>query len=208
MRSLNNKGIALVTAMMMTLIILVMIMGLMSMIIMNLKGNTAMKSYRNVTEASYGGSNLVMQSIIPQLYNNYSSASALTNNYSVINMNVIASSACFKQKMTSKTSTWSASCQPGSLDATVNPDITFKLGGVSGQSFTVSSKIVDTIPGVPYPIIPQSGGGGLLLGDGVTDTGSSGVGTNLAHTVYRIEVSGQRTTNPSERTNLSVLYEY
>jgi hypothetical protein len=205
MKPLNNKGIALVTALMMTLISLVIIMGLMTMITMNIKGNAAQKSYRNVTEASYGGSDIVMQTVIPQLYGNIST-STLATNFSLLNMN-FGSSACLKQKMSMNPSKWTA-CAPVTLDATKNPDVTFNLAGGPGQNFTVSSKIVDTTPGVPYPVIPQSGGGGKLLGDGTTEPGSSGIGANLPHTVYRIEVSGQRSTNPSERTNLSVLYEY
>jgi hypothetical protein len=70
----------------------------------------------------------------------------------------------------------------------------------------VYSKVTDTVEGVPYPPQP-TGGQGELFGGGVTES-SGPTTTNLSHYVYRIEVSGERTANPTEKSNLSVLYEY
>jgi hypothetical protein len=202
MSPLNNKGIALVTALMLTLITLVIILGIMYTITNNIQSSAANKSYRNVSEATYGGTNLVVQDIIPRLFQNVSTATlGDIHNYKGLGM-LFGSSACIRTKLLNPVSAWGlCSSVP---NAKTQPDIQFKLGSTSGQSYTVYSKIIDTVPGVPYPTAPA---GGQLLGGGVTES-SSATTTNLNHYVYRIEVAGENTVNPTQKTNLSVLYEY
>lgn len=204
MRSLNNKGMALITALMLTMITMVIIMGIMSMISANAKRSAAQKTYRNVVEASYGGADVVMQDLLPRLFSNIST-SIIRADYSSLNMQ-LGSSACLRQKMLYSSAGWTA-CSAVNIDPKSQPDMTFKLSGESGKSatsFTVNAKIVDTTPGVPFPPQPV---GGQLLGGGVTDS-SAGSTLSLQHYVYRIEVAGERTINPIEKSNLSVLYEY
>lgn len=207
MRLQNNKGIALITALMFTLITLVIIVGVLSMVNMSSKGGGAMKVYRNVTEASYGGVDIVTQDVIPRLFQNISTSTIMSdyNKSSFNKFMAFGSSACIRQKkeLVNSGSNWSA-CNDTSINPKSNPDMTFKLTGVSNQSFTVYSKIVDTKPGVPYPVAAS---GSRLSGGGVTES-SSGTTMNLAHYVYRIEVTGERSVNPLEQSNISVLYEY
>jgi hypothetical protein len=204
MKSLNNKGIALITALMFTMIIMVIIMGIMTLISDNAKRSAAQKTYRNVIEASYGGADIVMQDILPRLFSNIST-SIIRADYSMLNMQ-LGSSACLRQKMLNSTDGWTA-CSAVNIDPKSQPDMTFNLSGESGKSttnFKVYAKIVDTTPGVPFPPQPA---GGPLLGGGVTDS-SAGTTLSLQHYVYRVEVAGERSINPAEKSNLSVLYEY
>lgn len=196
----NNKGIALITALMLTLITLVIILGVMLTISNNTKSSGANKTYRNVTEAAYGGADLVIQDIIPRMMA-FNNISTIKSDYSLLSLN-FGSSACVRTKLNNSVAGWGA-CS-SNLNPKVQPDMRFNLTGSSGQPFTVYSKIVDTIPGVQYPPTPA---GGTLTGGGVTES-SSGTTTNLNHYVYRIEVSGERTNNPSEKSDISVLYEY
>jgi hypothetical protein len=203
MRLLNNKGIALITVLMLTLITLVIILGILTLITNNTKLSGARKTYRNVTEAAYGGADLVMQDIIPRAFTNFTNFSTvIKSDYSAIEMQ-LGSSACLRQKLKNDANDWAA-CSGMNNNPKTQPDMTFKLNGASGQSFTVYSKIIDTTPGVPYPSAPS---GGQLIGGGVAES-SSGTTTNLSHYVYRIEVAGEQTVNPSEMSNISVLYEY
>ena len=215
MNNLNNKGIALVTSLMLTLITMVIIMGLFFNITQSIKMSAAQKAYRNVTEASYGGADLMMQDIIPRLFLNGTTNDAmttimntLTSEYNAstlakMNMTFLASNACLRTKLNNITTTGWGACS-SDPNPKKSPDMTFKLAGSSGQSFTIYSKIVDTIPGVKYP-----DSGAVLLGQGVTeDLILVAQIQKLAHYVYRIEVAGERTTNASERSNISVLYEY
>jgi len=203
MRPLNDKGIALITVLMLTLITLVIILGILTLITRNTKLSGARKIYRNVTEAAYGGADLVMQDIIPRAFTNFTNFSTvIKSDYSRIKMQ-LGSSACLRQKLNNDANGWAA-CSGVHNDPKTQPDMTFKLAGVSGQSFIVYSKIIDTIPGVPYPSPPT---GGQLIGGGVAES-SAGTTINLSHYVYRIEVAGELTLNPAEKSNISVLYEY
>lgn len=201
MNPLNNKGIALVTALMLTLITLVIILGVMFVINQNIKLGAAQKRYRNAVEASYGGVDIVVQDIIPKLFTNISTASLRTT-FSTINMG-FGSSACIRQKLMNKSTAWTT-CTDLSINPRRQPDVTFNLSGVSGQNFTVYSKIVDTVPGVVYQTAPS---GSPLLGGGVAEP-SAGTTMNLAHYVYRVEIAAERSVNPMEKSMLSVLYEY
>src|SRR5450631_1317142 len=202
MEPLNNKGIALVTALMMTMITLVIILGVMTLISNNIKSSAATKSYRNVTEAAYGGADLLLQDVIPRLFNNMSSSVTATlpaaavaagvgindifTDYAVGTNNIsmqFARNACLQQKLNTSVVTGWPLCPGDRINPKTNPDVTFKLRGVSGQDFTVYSKIVDTMVGVPYP--PNTN---QLIGGGVAE-GSGGTTTNLSHYVYRVEIS-------------------
>jgi Tfp pilus assembly protein PilE len=204
MKTLNNKGIALITALMMTLITLVIILGIMTLIANNTKATASHKAYRNATEAAYGGADLVMQDILPRLFQNISTGT-LRSDYSSMHM-LFSTPGCLHTKLNNPVSAWGASCSSSAAtpDPKSSPDMKFDVSGDAGQSYTVYSKIIDTSPGVQYPLAPT---GGQLLGGGVTES-SGPTTTNLAHFVYRIEVTGERTVNAAEKSNLSVLYEY
>ena len=201
MKQLNNRGVALLTALMMTVIMLSIILGVMYLIDQTIKGSAAHKTYRNVVEASYGGADLVSRELIPQRFNNVST-SVLRTSLSFINAQ-IAGSDCLHKKLENSPASWAAAAKcDTAINPKVNPDMKFNLSGVNGQGFTIYSKIIDTTPGVPY-----STGGSQLVGGGVTDS-SAGTTLRLQHFVYRIEVTAERATNPAEKSNISVLYEY
>jgi hypothetical protein len=207
MRRLNNKGIALITALMFTLITLAIVLGVFSLVSQGIKSSASSKTYKNVTEAAYGGANVTMFDILPTLFPLAMGGTVPTGLFANLTNSIgfaYNNPSCLTDKMTKSTAAWASTCDAG-LNPKANPDFTFKLGGVSNQSFKVYTKIVDTIPGVAYP---TSTSGATLLGGGVTES-SAGTTTNLSHYVYRIEVAGERdVANPSEKSKVSVLYEY
>src|SRR5512138_531570 len=69
----NQDGIALITALMFTLISLGMIMALLYYVLAGTRMSGAQKRYRNALEASYGGTEFITKAVIPRLFNNYSS---------------------------------------------------------------------------------------------------------------------------------------
>lgn len=219
MNPLNNKGIALVTSLMLTLITLVIIMGIMFLVTNNMKSSGANQAYRSATEAAFGGADLLVQDVIPRLFANASTGqttlaqrtlgfpnSNLASDYfggTKLNM-AFNSNACIQQKLNSAVSGWTA-CTGDRVNPKISPDVKFSLAGLTAaQGYTVYSKIIDTIPGVPYLPTPPGGG---LIGGGVAES-SGGTTTNLSHFIYRVEITGERTNNPSEKSNISVLYEY
>lgn len=218
----NNKGFALITSLLITMLSLVIVLGILYVVTQGIKTGASQKVYRNAIEASYGGTNLTMHEIIPQLSNailatatpsvtgTNTATASLESMFSGINLDFISTAACLNQKLQFDSSTWTSAICPGTPtsiktnDIKNNPDMTFNLTGPSGSAFTVYSKIVDTIPGTPYMPPPP---GGPLLGGGVTETGGASVSVGR-HYIYRIEVIGQKTTNSSEQGNLTVMYEY
>ncbi len=201
----DEKGMALVTALMFTLICLAMIMTLMYYVLTSTKMSAAQKRYRNSLEASYGGTELVTKTIIPRLFSNYSTGKlsllADLGNPSTIGLTLGPN---LQTKLTKVTTDW------GTASKTVNPkefpDMSFTLKGTSsGEDFTVYSKIVDTVAGVG--LVDASGVDYLDAGQGVAGTSTS-TQTPRTPNIYSIEVQGEKSVNPKEKASLSVLYAY
>jgi hypothetical protein len=219
----NDSGIALITALMITLLSLVIVMSILYVVTQGIKTGASRKVYRNAVEAAYGGTNVMMYELFPRLANailatstpttanTNAMTSSLGTTFSGINLQFGSTGACLNQKLQFASSTWTtASICPGNStsmnpkDIRSSPDMTFQLQGTSGQAFRVYSKIVDTVQGTAY----MSGGPTTpLLGGGVTESAAAQV-VSGRHFVYRIEVVGEKVNNPSEQGNLSVLYEY
>ncbi|MFZ3209203.1 MAG: pilus assembly protein PilX [Geobacteraceae bacterium] len=207
MRYLRNEdGIALLTALMFTLLCLGMIMALLYYVTAGTRMSAAQKSYRNSLEASYGGTEFITKTIIPRLFNNYSGgkASLLTDFGAADKLGLTFTSNALSTKLTTATAEW------GSLSKTVNPkdapDLTFTLKGTnSAGDFKVFTKVVDTVAGVG--LIDTSGIDYLDAGIGVAGSSSS-TATPRTPNIYSIEVQGEKAVNPKEKAALSVLYAY
>ncbi len=201
----NEKGIALVTALMFTLVCLAIIMTLMYYVLTSTKMSAAQKRYRNSLEASYGGTELVTKTIIPALFSNYSGGKvSLLADFGNPSQLGLYLGPDLKTKLNNPTANW------GSASKTVNPkdspDITFSLRGQTTSShFKVYSKIVDTVPGVG--LVDASGIDYLDPGMGTAGTSNSTQSPRTPN-VYSIEVQGEAEVNPKEKAALSVLYAY
>jgi hypothetical protein len=210
----NEKGIALVTALMLTLISLAIVMALMYFVTTGVQVSAANKRYKNVVEAAYGGVSLAVNEFIPSLNNalfgNYSSGvSDLLTKYSSSNIDLaLPSGACLRQKLDNASADW-GTCSK-SLDPKENPDMTFVLksnlaGHTSDAGFKVFTKIVDT------PVkgnTDKADNPNLSKGENITESAEiEGTGVTIP-TTYRVEVRAERETNPKEKSNISVLYAY
>lgn len=202
----NEDGVALLTALMFTLLCLAMIMVLLYYVLAGTRMSAAQKRYRNVLEASYGGVELITKTILPRLFDNYSGGkTSLLSDFGTNNIGLAFPSTGLETKLHKSTAEWG-----GGISKTVNPkdapDITFTLKGsnMSGD-FKVFSKIVDTVVGVG--LIDSSGIDYLDAGIGVAGSSSS-TQTPRTPNIYSIEVQGERAINPKEKANLSVLYAY
>lgn len=210
---LNNKGIALVTALMFTLISLGIVMLLLTSIIQGTRTTAASKAYRSSLEASFGAVDVVAKNLLPTLYQGKTTADLITA-LSGIGLEV-PSGVCFDQKVANPTSLWSScSADNKTLIPTDSPDLTFTLKATNDNvGFKVYTKIVDTrcggdpALGQPCSNSDSSGVDYLDAGGGVT-TSTGTVTPQHRPAYYRIEVQGERATNAKEKTQLSVLYAY
>ncbi len=211
MKKLGNQGFALVTSLMITMISLVIIMGVMMSVTQGTRTTASKRIYKNAIEASYGGAEVIAYEIIPSLSaDTIATVSGrmadLISRFGAGSLNFNVSDACVTAKLRKDSSgtNWTTPCGAASL-TTLDPqlfsDLRYTLGGVGGNRFQVQSAIVDSSPGVDYPADRLGNTGGVV-------SKGSGFKPSLAHFVYRIEVSATSNANSTERSLVSVVYEY
>jgi hypothetical protein len=198
----NEKGIALITALLLTMIALLVMMAVIYMITQGIQVSAAHKRYSTTLEASYGGVEVFTKEIISKSLLSKDSPPSLDP---LLNASFSRYTGCFQKKLNNPTNKWESLGCGGdamTIDPKVTPDTTFLLQGLPSQgNFKIYSKIVDTVPG-------NSDGSGIELlesGAGVA-YGNSGVSPQHVPSLYRVEVQGERENNPKEKARLTVLY--
>jgi hypothetical protein len=83
-----------------------------------------------------------------------------------------------------------------------DPDITFLLQATTKSPFKVYAKIIDTFQGNTDTANNKNLREALNVTDSVAESGQTITSS------YSIEVQTERSTNPQEKANLSVLYAY
>jgi hypothetical protein len=227
----NEKGIALVTSLMITLISLTMILALLYMVTRGIQVSGTQKRYKTVLDAAYGGANLMAKDIMPYVItminsSNFSGSTGLIANlnntgtvaspYTGISLNAYPNSrlsmtlaqTCLQDKLTLATGAWPAAC----TDPTTNsvtappsevPDMTFQLQGAN-TPYTVYAKIVDTKAG------NTSMAGLQLFGSGVSESSNVITPKHLPY-LYTIQIQGQKagdTSVSAVSANVEALYAY
>jgi hypothetical protein len=180
----NEKGFAMVFVLVLAAISLVMTLAMLLMVSRGSFFSGQQKRFRTAVEAGRGGMETMFQ-----LISNRGNTDAL---YTMSNP------AAVQTKLAGTIGTW------GGLDntSTINPavatsyDMTIDLG-----AYRVYAKIVDTVDG-------NSGADEGLIKTAVVNAGSGEVTVVSVPYLYTIEVLSQSTTNATERSKLSILYQY
>ena len=106
----NERGIALVTALLLTLISLTFVMAVLYMLTQGIKTSTSTKHYATALEATYGGVDFFTKDALPQMLTSASSAfnsTTITNLYPTLNMTMPnTSNGCMQAKLTSTSASW------------------------------------------------------------------------------------------------------
>ncbi|MEK6691231.1 MAG: hypothetical protein AABY78_08040 [Nitrospirota bacterium] len=209
----TEKGIALVMVLILSAIALAIMAGLIYMIVSGTQISGIQKRYKTALEAGIGGADITYQFIklrgettstnsFKTLLNTFGLYSDYTTPGACTGTNMLgASFTGLAAKLNAPTSTWvncdsSLTITPGT---TSTYDITFQLG--TGPTYTVYSKIVDTVEG-------NSGGDEGLLKSGVVISNPGEVAVKSIPYLYTIEIDAENTANSAERAKLSVLYQY
>ncbi len=216
----NEKGIALITALLFTLLSLGIVMMLLYIITQGTKITGAQKRYSTALEASYGASELLSKDILPSIFRTYTTATSIATVpalFAGVSL-TIPDSSCLLEKTQNPTSLWdSAVCSPPTKTnlPNVSADMTFNLKALNDPTgYRVYAKIIDTRCGGDVTIAGQtcsnSDSSGIDYLDGAEGvTGGGGiVGTPHKPAYYKIEIQGERASNPKEKSKLSLLYEY
>lgn len=202
----NERGIALITAILLSFVALVVILALMYIVSQGTQVSAANKRYRSALEATYGGAEVFTKDLLPQLLKDINAAPTPLTDIIISNGGAaqLGNSTCVGDKLTKIPGQWQCNADATLEDPKKTPDATFQLRGQAGQpDFNLYAKIIDTQPGnsdasaIDY----------LFSGSGVAYS-NQGMSPQHIPAVYRIEVQGERATDPQEKAKLSVLYAY
>lgn len=230
----NNRGIALVTALMLTLISLTIIMAALYLLCRGTLTSAATKKYNSAMEASYGGVEFFTKDALPELLEAASGGAfaktAITNLYSAnpalnLTMSANVTDACMQIKLTKPSSDWAANdCTADNITSDISQlnnnithkstfDLRFTLPGQPGTSgYNVYTKLVETKEG-NTDTTKLGSSGALLVGSGVARSesqgrgGASGPATKIPY-LFTLQVQGEAASNPLEEKKLTVLYAH
>jgi hypothetical protein len=205
----NEQGVALVTALLLTLISLAIVMAALYFIGQQTELSAAGKRYRNSLEAAHGGGPQVFaREIMPRiLAESTLTLAQLETDYASIGLSMSGVSlACLRQKVTEDTKNWtSCSADNKTSETRVSPDAKFVLKGLPmAPGFVVYSKIVDTQKGNS----DTTGFSDYLDAAAGVASSSSIVTPKHIPAVFRIEVRGERQLKANEHAGLTVLYAF
>ena len=206
----NERGLALATALMLTLISLAIMLAVFYYITLGTQQSAASRRYKSVLEATGGGAEFFSKELLPQVFTG-SGATQMLASYPNVSLSFGGYTSCLKQKLTNSTARWGTTlCGPSARvnDPKVAPDVTFKLNGLPTQpKFNVFAKVVDTVEG--NSDMSGYSNGMLDSGSGVAYAGSSGsISPMHVPALLTIEVQGERETDAKEKARLSVVYSY
>ncbi len=183
----SEKGFALAFVLILAVIALGLTLAMLAMVSRGSFVSGQQKRFRTAVEASRGGAEAMMQLIAargipPMTYDN----------------EVLTNQPGLGTKLAGPIATW------GGLDTAITIDSgtpsTYDLR-IDLGTYRVYTKIVDTVEG-------NSGADEGLVKTAVVNSGSGEVTVVSVPYLYTIEVLSQSQVNPTERSRLSVLYQY
>ncbi|RJQ51182.1 MAG: pilus assembly protein PilX [Nitrospiraceae bacterium] len=192
----DNRGIALVMVLILSLISLAIMSGLIYMATSGTQVSGIEKRYRTALEAGKGGRDIIYQ-VMGARQNPFSAAEA-----ALFNFNVTAPGNCLTQKLNNPTNNWVGCDNTLNINPAVPAtyDMSFQLG--INPAYTVLAKIVDTVEG-------NSGVDDGLIKSGVVASNTGEVPVMSIAYLYTIEIEAENVANPTmEQAKLSVLYQY
>jgi len=200
----SAKGAALVTALMLTMLALVISLTLLYTVTVGTKVSASQKRYRSALAAAQGGVEVLTLELMPRLLDASASADKVAGDFALIKLQ-LPQYACLQQKLTLPTGAWSA-CPPDRQpsDPASSPDVSFKLGGAlpSDPGFSIAGKIMDSIPGNS-----DLGGIDYLEQGGSVSAKEEGIRPRHVPGLFNIAVQGVG-GNAREKARLSLLYAY
>jgi hypothetical protein len=184
----NDKGFALPFVLILAAIALTITVAMIVMLGRGSFVSGQQKRYRTAVEASRGG----MEAMIHVITRRGNIPANFFNGQQIPSINNL------NTKLATPNSSWISLDDAITIDPTVDTsyDMRIDLG-----AYRVYMKIADTVEG-------NSGADEGLLNKGVVNTGSGEIQVVSVPYLYTIEVLSQSQANPTERSKLSVLYQY
>jgi hypothetical protein len=185
----NEKGIALITALVLSFLGMLMIASLLTMVNTGTWLSGSKKRYHLALDAAHGGLEFITKEIIPTELG----GANLTSNDTYDRVFKLVNTSGWHTKLTTT----------GIFDYPNAPDATVTFTPEMGPAITVSTTIRSTSRG--NSAITNSP---LLIGGGVIDNNNGGGGGIHIPYLYQNVTQGQNTTNPIENARLTSIYVY
>jgi Flp pilus assembly pilin Flp len=220
----NEKGIALVMVLILSVIALAIVSTLLYLVMQGTKTSSSYKRYETALDAGHGGSeiasalisnrgNLVISGLSGINFPNQCVCGFDSNPYDEVYPlpspdTCLCRKLCMPAYESGGTYIWGASgsgaCNTAgaSMDPTTDYDVQFDLPGSGSITYQVSGKIVDTTVGVT-----DLSGEQLSCGTGAAYQCGTFSGPPTPY-LYRVELNSQDSSHPTERARLSILYAY
>lgn len=211
----NEKGLALVTVLVLSLITLSIISTLVYMVIHGTRISGYYKRYETAREAAVGGAELggdlinergdLTISFLPMWSTSTGAGGFLDCDCDDPdkpndNRDSMGVRTCLCDKLCDSTEDWRGACS-STLTPTDSPDLEFDLAGIN-TNYRVSVKIVDTIRG------NSDLSGEELGGTGVVSSTSGIIPAPPMPYLHRVEINSEDIVNQLERSRISALYAY
>lgn len=205
----SEKGLALITVLVLSLITLGIISTLVYMVIQGTKFSGSYKRYGTAREAAVGGSELASdlienrgELVIPGLVSLPNDCDCGDPDNPGDNRDSLGVRTCLCDKLCDATADWPVLCSI-TLDPTDTPDLQFSVTGIT-TTYQVSAKIVDTIRG------NSDLSGERLGGTGVVSSTSGIIPAPPMPYLHRVEINSedQNPARVNERSRLSALYAF
>lgn len=192
----KNKGIALVTALMFTLIALGIILGTYHMLMRSTELSGLFKRYQTAQEAALGAFEFFTKEFMRRTLQgeNMNLPAPVFSPTEAVNFN------CIRTKLTAAPSeNGYTNCTGNStgLNPSDQPDLIFHF-----NPFVAHLKITDTLEG------NTDIGGVSLVGSGVVEAGATFISPPHIPYLYRIDILAQRESGAIERSWITGLYSY
>jgi len=182
----NEKGFALVFVIVLAAISLAMTLAMLIMVSRGSYISGQQKRFRTAVEAGQGGMEAMFQLI--------------SNRGNTDSLYTMPNAAAVQAKLAGPTT--GAGWAGLDNSSTINPSVATSYDmRIDLGAYRVYTKIVDTVDG-------NSGSDEGLVNPAVVNSGSGEVTVVSVPYLYTIEVLSQSTTNATERSKLSVLYQY
>ena len=182
----NEKGFALVFVIVLAAISLAMTLAMLIMVSRGSYISGQQKRFRTAVEAGRGGMEAMFQLI--------------SNRGNTDSLYTMPNAAAVQAKLAGPTT--GAGWAGLDNSSTINPSVATSYDmRIDLGAYRVYTKIVDTVDG-------NSGADEGLIKTAVVNAGSGEVTVVSVPYLYTIEVLSQSTTNPTERSKLSILYQY
>ncbi len=215
----SEKGLALVTVLILSLITLAIISTLIYMVIQGTRVSGFYKRYETAREAAIGGAEIGGDLVLNRGAMSIAGLTLLSSSTGAggfigcdcgdpddpdDNQDTLGVRTCLCDKLCDSTANWPGACSI-TLNPMDSPDLEFNLAGINiNTNYLVSVKIVDTIQGNS----DVSLSGGQLGGTAVVSSSSSVIPAPPMPYLLRVEINSEDTINQLERARLSALYAY